>query len=240
MTFFSGFGLGTLLTPVFMIFFEIKIAIALTAVVHLLNNLFKVSLTFKNIHVKTIIYFGISSLIGAFVGAKVLHSINDTVLFDYSLYGNHYTVTLFKLIMSVLLIFFALAEMIKFMQFKVSKKALPWGGLLSGFFGGLSGHQGAMRSAFLLKSGLSKEQFIATGIIIACMVDIGRLFVYTSYFNLEIIKANFAILLCAVFSAFAGAFAGNQLLKKITLSFLQYTVSVFLILFSIALAMGII
>lgn len=42
---------------------------------------------------------------------------------------------------------------------------LPLGGLLSGFFGGLSGNQGALRSAFLLKAGLSKEAFIATGTV---------------------------------------------------------------------------
>src|ERR1043165_6089707 len=33
LTFFSGFGLGTILTPVFMIFFPVEIAIALTGVV---------------------------------------------------------------------------------------------------------------------------------------------------------------------------------------------------------------
>jgi acyl-CoA reductase-like NAD-dependent aldehyde dehydrogenase len=41
---------------------------------------------------------------------------------------------------------------------------LPVGGLLSGFFGGLSGHQGALRSVFLLRAGLTKESFIATGV----------------------------------------------------------------------------
>jgi uncharacterized membrane protein YfcA len=41
LTFFSGFGLGTILTPVFAIFFPIEIAIALTGVVHFLNNIFQ-------------------------------------------------------------------------------------------------------------------------------------------------------------------------------------------------------
>ena len=44
---------------------------------------------------------------------------------------------------------------------------LAAGGLLSGFLGGLSGHQGALRSAFLIKCGLSKEVFIASGVVIA-------------------------------------------------------------------------
>ncbi len=41
LTLFSGFGLGTLLLPVMVLFFPIDLAIALTAVVHALNNLFK-------------------------------------------------------------------------------------------------------------------------------------------------------------------------------------------------------
>ncbi len=41
LTLFSGFGLGTLLLPVIVLFFPIDLAIALTAVVHALNNFFK-------------------------------------------------------------------------------------------------------------------------------------------------------------------------------------------------------
>jgi uncharacterized protein len=37
LTFFSGFGLGTILVPVFTLFFPIEIAIALTAIVIFLN-----------------------------------------------------------------------------------------------------------------------------------------------------------------------------------------------------------
>ena len=44
LTLFSGFGLGTLLMPVFALFFPVEIAIGLTAIVHFLNNLFKLAL----------------------------------------------------------------------------------------------------------------------------------------------------------------------------------------------------
>ena len=44
LTLFSGFGLGTLLLPVMALFFPIDAAIALTAIVHCLNNLFKFAL----------------------------------------------------------------------------------------------------------------------------------------------------------------------------------------------------
>jgi hypothetical protein len=44
LTFFSGFGLGTLLLPAFALFFPVEQAVALTAVVHFLNGLFKLGL----------------------------------------------------------------------------------------------------------------------------------------------------------------------------------------------------
>jgi uncharacterized protein len=51
-------------------------------------------------------------------------------------------------------------------------------GAVSGFFGGLSGHQGAFRSLFLLKADLDRERFIATGVMPAVMVDMSRLLMY--------------------------------------------------------------
>jgi hypothetical protein len=44
LTLFSGFGLGSLLLPVFALFFPLESAVAVTAIVHLCNNLFKVGL----------------------------------------------------------------------------------------------------------------------------------------------------------------------------------------------------
>lgn len=48
LTFFSGFGLGTILLPAFAIFFPVNIAVALTAIVHLLNTIFKFGLVGRN------------------------------------------------------------------------------------------------------------------------------------------------------------------------------------------------
>lgn len=59
LTFFSGFGLGTILAPVFAIFFPIDIAIALTGVVHFSNNLFKIALIGRNTDKAVLLRFGI-------------------------------------------------------------------------------------------------------------------------------------------------------------------------------------
>ncbi len=67
LTFFSGFGLGTLLTPVFLIFFPAEFAITATGIVHLLNNIFKWFLIRKNIDWLTVKNFGLPAIIAAFL-----------------------------------------------------------------------------------------------------------------------------------------------------------------------------
>lgn len=42
LTLYSGFGLGTLLMPVFAIFFPVEMAVVATAIVHVTNNVFKI------------------------------------------------------------------------------------------------------------------------------------------------------------------------------------------------------
>jgi hypothetical protein len=60
----------------------------------------------------------------------------------------------------------------------VSRRHLALGGVLSGFFGGLSGNQGAFRSVFLLQTGLDKQAFVATGVVCPVIIDVVRLVVY--------------------------------------------------------------
>jgi uncharacterized membrane protein YfcA len=65
LTLFSGFGLGTLLMPVFAVFFPVEIAIALTAIVHFLNNLFKLALLGKHADKTVVLKFGIPAFVTA-------------------------------------------------------------------------------------------------------------------------------------------------------------------------------
>jgi uncharacterized membrane protein YfcA len=242
LTFFSGFGLGTILTPAFMLFFDIEVAIALTGIVHLLNNLFKMGLVGLKADWEVVLRFGGPAVLGAFAGAAILlqFSVSET-LFSYHLAGHEFQILPIKLLVAFLMAFFALFEIIpclKRMEFNKNKLVL--GGLISGFFGGLSGHQGALRSAFLIRYGLSKEVFVATGIIIACFIDITRLGLYFNRMESVNIRENLPILFTAVASAFLGAYFGQKLLKKVTLEFVQWTVAIMIILLSLLLGMGII
>jgi uncharacterized membrane protein YfcA len=242
LTFFSGFGLGTLLAPVFALFFPIDIAIALTGVVHFSNNLFKIALVGKNTNKAVLLRFGIPAILASFFGAWLLLKITVLPsLFQYEMWGNVYEVTPVKLTIALILIVFSILEVSpSFQKVQFGKDKLMLGGVLSGFFGGLSGIQGAIRSAFLIKSGLTKEAYIATGVVIACLVDFTRLSVYASRFTASNLHENLILLFTATGSAILGAFIGSKLLKKITLRFIQLLVAAMLFVISIALGLGLI
>lgn len=242
LTFFSGFGLGTILMPVFVIFFPVDVAIALTGVVHFTNNFFKILLVGRQADKTTLLHFGLPAILTAFVGAWLLLKL--TILpgiYTYELWGMTKQITPVKLIIAILLLLFSLLEitpMRKKMQF--GKNKLVMGGLLSGFFGGLTGIQGAIRSAFLIKSGLGKEAYIATGVAIACLVDFTRLSVYAARFASTNLHENLALLITATLAAIAGSFLGKKLLMKVTYRSIQLLVATMLIFISLLLGLGII
>ena len=186
--------------------------------------------------------FGVPAILASFVGAWLLLRITVLpTLFQYELFGKSFEVTPVKLIISILLIIFSLLEISpSFQKVQFGKDKLIFGGILSGFFGGLSGIQGAIRSAFLIKSGLSKEAYIATGVVIASLVDFTRLTVYASRFTSANLHENLTLLISATLAAIAGAYFGKKLLKKVTLRSIQLIVAVMLIIISIALGLGLI
>lgn len=241
LTFVSGFGLGTILLPVFGLFFPINTSIALTGVVHLLNNLFKTGLVGKNMDKSMVLRFGIPSIIGGIMGAFLLSYLSKLpVLFSWSWGDKQLETTTLKLIIGVLLALFAIVELLPSIKnYQFSNRYLTVGGLLSGFFGGLSGMQGALRSAFLIKSGLSKEQFIATGIVIACLVDLTRLPIYYSRFFDNQLSDKSHLLIAATLSACLGAWIGHKMLKKITLRVVQRLTAGFILIISLLLIAGV-
>lgn len=242
LTFFTGFGLGTLLVPVFAIFFPIDLAIALTAVVHFFNNIFKLTLIGRNASRQIIFKFGVPAMLSAFLGAYVLTLIVDIApLYTYTISERTFYVTPVKLTVATLLFIFSLFDIVpKLIKLNFDKKYILLGGILSGFFGGLSGNQGALRTAFLIRANLTKEAFIATGVVIAVLIDISRLTVYSADILKVGDKIDYILLILATLSAFVGAVIGNTVLKKITINTLQSIVGAMLLIFSVLLALGIV
>jgi hypothetical protein len=241
LTLFSGFGLGTLLMPAVAIFFPIEIAVAITAIVHLANNVFKVALLGKKARRSVLFRFGIPAIIFAFLGALVLGwlSVVEPVL-EYTALGGSFAVSPLKLVVGTLILIFVILELSpKFAATALEQKYLPLGGMVSGFFGGLSGHQGAFRSMFLIKAGLSKEEFVATGVMIAVMIDVSRLSIYGWGMSAQLHDIQWSLVISASLSAFAGAYFGAKMLKKITIRSIQILVSVLLVSVSLGLISGV-
>lgn len=239
LTFFSGFGLGTLLLPAFALFFPIEQAIAMTAVVHLLNGLFKLVLVGRHADRGVVLRFGLPAIVAALAGAWLLGQLGEVEpLVRYDVAGRSLAVAPVKLVIGLLLLLFAAIEFSPRLRgISFAPRWMPLGGALSGFFGGLSGMQGALRSAFLVRAGLAKEAFIATGVVIAVLIDVPRITVYASTAP-DIARLDWSVLVPAILSAFAGAWLGNRYLKKATLPMIQRLVAVLLVLVALGLISG--
>ena len=241
LTFFSGFGLGTLLLPALALFMPLEQAIAATAVVHLLNGLFKLGLLRAHIDARVLARFGLPAILAALLGAWLLARLGTLpTLATWDAAGHVFAITPVKLVIGLLLLAFALVELVpRLRDASFDARWLPLGGVLSGFFGGLSGMQGALRSAFLARSGLGKQAFVATGAAIACLIDVSRLAVYGRSMAADLGGVDMALLGPAVLAAFAGAFLGNRLLHKTTLRGVQQVVAAMLFVFALGLIAGV-
>lgn len=240
LTFFSGFGLGTLLLPAFALFFPVDRAVALTAVVHFLNGLFKLALVGRHADRGVVARFGLPSVVAAFAGAGALVWLGSLgPVSDYELFGRRFEISPVKLVVGLLLLAFAALEVLpRFRDLAFDPRYLPLGGAVSGFFGGLAGMQGALRSAFLARSGLTKEAFIGTGVVVACLVDVSRLALYSGSNLQGAAGLDYPLVSAAVLSAFAGAFLGNRYLKKLTMRGVQRAVAATLAAVAVGLIAG--
>lgn len=241
LTFFSGFGLGTLLLPAFALFYSVTQAVALTAVVHFLNGLFKLWLVGRFASLRIVLLFGLPAIAASFVGAWVLVWLSELqTQVSYTLLGREVLVAPAKVVVGLLLLLFSVADLVpRFRGLSFAPRHFPIGGLLSGFFGGLAGMQGALRSAFLAKSGLSRDQFVATGAAVAFMIDVSRLSVYVPALRSERATLDYPVLAAAVLAALVGAIVGNRYLKSVTMKGIQSVVAMMLFIVAIGLISGV-
>lgn len=243
-TLFSGFGLSTVLMPIFALFFPVPVAIAATAVVHLANNGFKLALVGRRADWQVVRRFSAPAALAAIAGASLLSIFASLpTLGAYRLGGREFEVTAVKAVIGALIIGFGWLEASR----RIERVAFParylvLGGLLSGFFGGLSGNQGAFRSAFLVKAGLDKQAFVGTGVVSAVIVDTVRLLVYgLSFFTqrvLELPGQIIGVTAAAIGFAFLGAYVGTRVLEQVTLRAVRVAVATMLMLVGAGLLTG--
>jgi len=246
LTLFSGFGLGTLLLPVFALFFPIRVAVAATAVVHVLNNLFKLALLRRHVEWRVVVAFGIPAALAAFPGAWLLGVLPARPWLTWHWGARSFEVTPVGVVMGFLILGFAALELVpSARRWRAPEAALPWGGALSGFFGGLSGNQGALRAAFLGPLGLPPTRFAATQAMIACLVDGARLAVYGAGFLGTHALAtstggSWPLVATATAAAFVGAWLGTRFLPRVTLGFVRGLTAALLVVVGLGLATGLV
>ncbi len=190
-----------MLTPVFAFAYDVKLAISIVAIIHLVNNLFKLALFRKHVDLAIVRRFGIVSIVGAFIGAFLqLWAVSRFI----------------QVALAIFLVLFGVNEMLSHKrQVQLPRSIDIIGGFFSGLLGGLIGNQGAIRSAYLLNYNLSKEAFVATATVIASTIDLIRIPVYVVAQREALVGQWFPLVLLIVV-ALIGTLIGKNLLKRFT------------------------
>ena len=227
----AGFGISTLLIPIMAFFLDLKTVIAIVACFHLFNNIFKVRLFKQNINKEIFLYFGVPSLIFAFIGANLLVSLPTNGL---------------KQLLAAFLLGYAAVQLFKPKRkrrgslIELNTEHFKFhsilGGIISGFLTGVIGMGGAVRGAFLINYNVQKEVYIATSALIALVVDLARI---PAYFSNQLIdlKKYGVLLIILIAVAYAGVRTGKLFVNTIDPKKFQNYVYCALVIVSILILM---
>lgn len=161
----SGFGIGSILTPLLLLRFPAFEAVALVALPHVWATALRLASLRREVHLPTFRQFGIASAVGGLAGAVLQGPLGGLIL---------------TLVLAVLLLLAGIGELRQRHPVTLPSSR-GWklaGGALSGFFGGLVGNQGGIRAAALLQYHLTPAQVVATATATALLVDAARVPVY--------------------------------------------------------------
>ena len=195
----AGFGLATMMTPVFLVWFDPHQAIAGVAIVHGAHNLIKSRMLREYIDRDALKRFGWALLIGALVGALLQSFIPSDPLL---------------LLVGVALIVLPLLKISEsWSSIRLPEAEDRLGGFGSGFLGGLTGHQGALRAMFLKERLPDKSAYAATAAVLALVVDLTRIPIYLVN-DASVLSTNTWLMVGFVLSALVGAQLGKRWLER--------------------------
>ncbi len=218
----SGFGIGSLLTPVLMLLLGMPAAsaVAVLAVPHALATALRFGKLRRDVHGPTFREFGLASAVGGLAGAALQSQLTSPVL---------------TMVLSVLLV---LAGTTELLRRRVPLPQTPaWrvaGGVLSGVFGGLVGNQGGIRAAALLGFQLRPRQLVATATASALLVDAARVPIYFLSAG-PVIARSLSLLLLIAAGVTVGTFVGVPILGRIPESAYRRLVGALLVVLGISL-----
>ncbi len=215
----SGFGIGSVLTPVLSTQFDVRLAIALVSLPHLAGTFVRFLIVRTRIDRDVLLGFGAASAIGGLAGAALQAVVQSSAL---------------AIIFGLLLVFAGLGSLTGFtqrMRFSGRRSALV-GGALSGLLGGLVGNQGGIRAAALLGFDVEREAFVATATAVALIVDGARIPVYLATQGPDVVRQWPLIALLAV-GAVVGTLLGGLALRRMSDAVFRRVVGVLLLLLGV-------
>lgn len=196
----AGFGIGSLVTPLFALKVGTGIAVACVSIAHFFGTFLRFIFWRKYINKKILLSFGLTSAAGGLIGA-LLHNVFYNVLLT--------------IIFGCLLVFAGFTSLTGLSEKFRFGGVWAWiAGGLSGLFGGLVGNQGGIRSASMLGFELKQKEFVATATGIALMVDVARVPVYLAM-QAKQIASLWQLILIATIGVLIGTWLGGWILKKI-------------------------
>jgi uncharacterized protein len=216
----SGFGIGSLLTPLIALKAGTKTAVAAVSVPHLIGTGLRFWALRGSLDRRVFWRFGLTSAAGGLAGALLNARASSPAL---------------TIVFGSLLVFAGAAQITGSAQRWRFHGSVAWiAGALSGFFGGLVGNQGGIRSAALLGFDLPKERFVATATAIALMVDAARMPVYVVAERAQV-AAIWPLVAISVLGVVGGTLVGQRVLMIVPEQRFKQIVGAIILLLGIAM-----
>jgi uncharacterized protein len=216
----TGFGIGSLLTPVLSLQAPLKIAVAAVSIPHFIGTAIRFWMLRGHVDRPVLVAFGLASAAGGLTGALLHTRLESPAL---------------SVVFGGLLLFVGVTQFTGFAdRMRFGGAVAMMAGTLSGLLGGLVGNQGGIRSAALLGFEMPKETFVATATAIGLMVDAARLPVYLINEGGEMSRFSIPILV-TIAGVILGTIAGAHLLRRVPERWFRTIVALILMALGVAM-----
>jgi uncharacterized membrane protein YfcA len=240
MTYCIGFGLGTILLPVMCFYYPPMEALFLSAMLHGFQSAIKTVINFKYIPWRQVIWFSACAIPCSFFGSYCFIFLTQwRYNINFNIYSLSFCTTPLRIVIACSMLVFSILELLKPKHENTEKPIVFMSsGALSGFFGGLTGHQGVLRSMFTSKQFNSTYTLVAFNGVVSMCIDITRLLNYCKgTISVSTAPLYIIILLCI---ALLATFTGQNFLKHIKLNLINRLIFIFIILFAFFYGIGLV
>ena len=196
----SGFGIGSILTPLLALSVGVKIAVAAVSIPHAVGSTLRFWTMRHRVDREVLKTFGVMSAAGGLAGALLQAWSNSPAL---------------RIVFSAILIFAGIMGITGWSdRLRFGRRGAWIAGGVSGLLGGLIGNQGGIRAAAMLALDVRKEVFVVTAVAIALVVDGARMPVYlaTQWQGMWAAKTEIVV---AIAGVVAGTLLGVRVLRRI-------------------------